>query len=345
MSILSLHDLQGISNYNYEIRVPSGHSLNVQERLNLPLWTTSTRPSNPSQGLLGFNTETLTLELWDGTRWGELGETGADGSTAARAATSAVAIKELNANATDGVYWIKPTNWSGDPIQVYCDMTTDGGGWMMIGYAGKITTDKPTTVAALSYNNGSSYWLPLFNAYGNITANAKSERAPFSRMDFAMAVPGASNTDSHCMARRTDNPNKIVIWNIASTTRWATTNDANWSFNPDPGLPITSYFKMSNTGPTGLIDKLGSANGARYENGPSYPGIAWNSSYNNNSDNVGGFTNFLSRRSILYWETGNNSYTANQWFHAQPMNLDPSSGPDNSFQDIEFYYRERIPSP
>ncbi|KAJ8033611.1 Ficolin-1 [Holothuria leucospilota] len=34
-----------------------------------------------------------------------------------------------NANITDsGVYTIKPTNWSGFPFEVYCNMT-DGGGW------------------------------------------------------------------------------------------------------------------------------------------------------------------------------------------------------------------------
>lgn len=33
------------------------------------------------------------------------------------------------ANPTNGVYWIQPTG-SSSPLQVYCDMETDGGGWM-----------------------------------------------------------------------------------------------------------------------------------------------------------------------------------------------------------------------
>lgn len=30
---------------------------------------------------------------------------------------------------TSGVYTIKPSNWSGLPFDVYCDMSQDGGGW------------------------------------------------------------------------------------------------------------------------------------------------------------------------------------------------------------------------
>eukprot|EP00056_Hartaetosiga_gracilis_P013191 m.216444 g.216444 ORF g.216444 m.216444 type:complete len:99 (-) comp13805_c0_seq1:2762-3058(-) len=60
-----------------------------------------------------------------------------------------------------------------------------------------------------------------------------------------------------------------------------------------------------------------------------------------NCDQCGGFNSQISHRAMLYWEIQDDGYPANQWFHATPMNLDRSTGPDNSVQDIEFYLREK----
>jgi len=82
MSSLSVHDIQGISNYNNTVRVPTGHKLEIEKELKIPVWTTPTRPANPSQGIMGYNTTTGVLEVYDGTLWKPINKTEDGGSEA-----------------------------------------------------------------------------------------------------------------------------------------------------------------------------------------------------------------------------------------------------------------------
>jgi hypothetical protein len=62
-----------------------------------------------------------------------------DGSSATYAAPNALAIKALTSTTTIGYYWIKPTDYS-TALQVHCDMSNSGGGWMLMSFCG---TDHP----------------------------------------------------------------------------------------------------------------------------------------------------------------------------------------------------------
>lgn len=75
-----------------------------------------------------------------------LGFQGLDGLSADTAAPSAAYIKENFPSSPDGVYWIERQN--NTPIQVYCDMTRDGGGWMLINASN----------STLSVNKGTASW-------------------------------------------------------------------------------------------------------------------------------------------------------------------------------------------
>ena len=72
--------------------------------------------------------------------------------------------------------------------------------------------------------------------------------------------------------------------------------DNGWRSSGGDGLKI-HLMKMSQSGDSGIVTKS-SGGGAtnpteRFETGPGYPGIAWNSAYANNQDNVGSFNTFI----------------------------------------------------
>jgi len=81
MSFLSLRQLQGLSAYNNEILVPSGHKLSLQGNLKIPVWNDSTKPTSPTSGMMGYNTTTGVLEIYTTDNvWANVGSSFASGA-------------------------------------------------------------------------------------------------------------------------------------------------------------------------------------------------------------------------------------------------------------------------
>ena len=251
------------------------------------------------------------------------------GASSALAAPDARTIMNNTGTTTSGNYWINLPQQG--PTEMYCDMSTAGGGWMMFGYLGSVSGIGNTQQA-------------VFSTFGSIGTGRTSNGTSFCRFDIAKLMPGAAPGTTQMMWRRTTDSNPILIHSMDELFNRAGTNPAvsspllnmeNNQFANGTGQPI-KLFQMSNSGPAGL-KRVG---GARYEGGPSYPGIAWNSEYQSNSDSVGSYTTWLNRRSIWYWET-NGVESQNQWSHASPLFLSPSTGATNGTgrKDFELYFR------
>ena len=82
----------------------------------------------------------------------ELAAAGSDGVSRETAAKDCKAIKTAFPESTDGPYWVDVNGGSSnDAIEVFCDMTTDGGGWTFVAFQAYKALNDP--VEMLSFFN------------------------------------------------------------------------------------------------------------------------------------------------------------------------------------------------
>jgi len=110
----------------------------------IPVGNTSQRPANTS-GLVRYNSQTALNEYNTGAAWVQGDKQITDysnyGGSAANAALSGWDLKQKRPTAASGTYWIKSERMP-NALQMYVDMTEDGGGYDMLAITGGTSVDR-----------------------------------------------------------------------------------------------------------------------------------------------------------------------------------------------------------
>lgn len=195
--------------------------------------------------------------------------TQANGLSAASPGNSARELKQNYPAAVDGLYWITNPNINGGaPFQIYADMTTDGGGWILLNSSGgSVASSEITTIGSL----GTRGYLPRSTVIQLATISTTVQlRAGPSNNSFTYVATSSDNRPITALRSSDTNNNGPASWhNSVYTSFVASLGSCVWN---DGGGVANGWPNM--------FHSSGNANGVHWL--PTYDaagGINWSSGY------------------------------------------------------------------
>lgn len=193
------------------------------------------------------------------------------GDSAATAAGSCWEIKQQRPSAADGAYWLLTPAMT-EPAQFYCDQTTDGGGWVLVG--------KGRNGWSTDYDGLKADQNLLTPAYaGGADAHQLSSQAIDQLLDNGRVDALADGIRLRRATNITGTSWQEVRMKLSGADRWA------WSF--DAKRPLASYSFDGNSRNGGTTNAFGIDSTLRWVDTTTRSVTGWNNGFGYGAKAVG----------------------------------------------------------
>jgi len=255
-------------------------------RINIPVWTTATRPiTGLVNGFIGFNTDPTTgFEVYNTVSgWVKLAAALPTGLTSDVAVDRVVDIKTNYPSSPTGWYWVKI---GGVAMRLWVDMDYDGGGWTLVGskpinisipattYANGIGTRTITSSSTYATGDPKSYslWVGLQTWDSIVSANNAGRNIVYYTAGSQVAL-GATGSHNRRSRWKWNGWNTSYAWinpNSLSNEVGGTTPGF-WSYHIANGYNFTTYDNDQ--------DAYGPNCSSSYSNSPWWYGACWDGNF------------------------------------------------------------------